>query len=384
MPVLFLQDDPKRRRRFTPQPGIAKRILELGLGFCLALAGCSQAPQFRLNTDGRDPKSIQTVQAEAILGTLQRLFGTPEKATAPDGADLDPALLEMAAGPASSDEQGNPKGLYRQHCVVCHGVGGDGAGPTAAVLEPYPRDFRLGVFKYTSTAGGAKPVPADLERTLRRGIPGTAMPSFNRLADREVGALVEYVRYLSLRGQTELYLLALVVDEDELLPLQLPQVVKDGLVPVAESWAAARQQVVAPPPEPPGDLSASIEAGRQWFASPQARCVECHGPEGRGDGPLAADLYDDWNKGKKGVTGQQSEDLARWYRLPLQRLRPRDLTEGVFRGGNRPQDLYWRVHIGIKGTPMPGAGPGPGSPGTLTAEQIWHVARYVRWLGRCP
>ena len=53
---------------------------------------------------------------------------------------------------------------------------GDGAGPAAAVLDPYPRDFRNGLFKYTSTAGGAKPLREDLLRTLQQGIPGTAMP----------------------------------------------------------------------------------------------------------------------------------------------------------------------------------------------------------------
>ena len=86
--------------------------------------------------------------------------------------------------------------------------------PVGRCLEPYPRDFRNGVFKYTSTAGGAKPVREDLLRTLRQGIPGTAMPSFRKLPDRRFDALVEYVKYLSIRGQTELYLLQAVVDED--------------------------------------------------------------------------------------------------------------------------------------------------------------------------
>ena len=43
--------------------------------------------------------------------------------------------------------------------------------PAAAVLEPYPRDYRRGVFKYTSTRAGAKPIRKDLQRTLYRGVP---------------------------------------------------------------------------------------------------------------------------------------------------------------------------------------------------------------------
>ncbi len=81
--------------------------------------------------------------------------------------------------------------------------------------QRYPRDFRDGLFKYTSTSGGGKPLWNDLERIVRRGIPGTSMPAFSQLPDKEIGALVDYVRYLNLRGQTELLLLQWVVDEDE-------------------------------------------------------------------------------------------------------------------------------------------------------------------------
>ena len=53
----------------------------------------------------------------------------------------------MAAGPVKSGRHGEPAGLYLEHCVQCHGISGDGRGPTAAFLNPYPRDFRLGKFQ---------------------------------------------------------------------------------------------------------------------------------------------------------------------------------------------------------------------------------------------
>ena len=139
---------------------------------------------------------------------MEKLFGTPDKPVVPEGVDLDKELLAIAAGPVGSDENDNPRGLFRKHCVACHGISGDGAGPNAAALMPYPRDYRPGVFKYTSTAGGGKPVREDLLRTLQTGIPGTAMPSFGKLPQRQLESLVEYVKYLSLRGETELYLSA--------------------------------------------------------------------------------------------------------------------------------------------------------------------------------
>ena len=345
----------------------------------------STAPQFRLNTEGRDAASISRTQAEAIAKTLCALFGTPDRPAVPEGIALQAKLLEVAAGPIGGDADGNQWGLFRRHCAACHGTAGDGAGPSAAVLNPYPRDFRNGVFKYTSTAGGAKPLRDDLQRTLRQGIPGTAMPSFCKLPDHEIETSIEYVQYLSLRGQTELYLFQTVVDEDALLPLSLPDVIAEGARPAAKSWNDARLLAVVPPQPPPVDtperLAASIARGRELFHSTGSQCVKCHGPLGDGNGEQG-ELYDDWNLRKKGATPEQTRALARRFRLPIEQLHPRNFTLGKFRGGDRPIDQYWRICVGIKGTPMPPAGPAPGSQGVLTPEQIWHVVNYVRSLGR--
>ena len=106
--------------------------------------------------------------------------------------------------------------------------------------------------------------------------------------------------------------------------------------------------------------------------------MQCHGAEGRGDGPQAAELYDEWNKRKLAATAEQ----AGRFRFPLQRLRPRNFTEGIFRGGDRPEDLYWRICVGIKGTPMPAFGPAPGSRGVLAPGEIWDLVAYVRSLAK--
>jgi len=345
--------------------------------------GCAKAPpSFRLNLEGRNPEEISLAQYEAIDLTLTKLFGTPDEPTIPAGVDLDLEWLQAAAGPIASDADGRQRGLFRQHCVACHGISGDGAGPSAAMLTPYPRDFRNGVFKWTSTVAGAKPTRDDLDRTLRRGVPGTAMPSFMRLPDEEIESLIEYVQYLSIRGETELHLIRLVVDEDEYLPLDIDWVMDDGLLPAAESWQRVEQDpgryLIQPPPEPPAD-AASIELGHRLYASKDAQCLKCHGPDGRGDGE-ETEIYDDWNKPKKGVTPEQTKDLAFLYTLPIQKLLARDFREGIFRGGSSPIDLYRRVDVGIPGTPMPAAGPAGGTAGVLTPTDIWHVVHYIRSL----
>ena len=358
----------------------------------LAVSGCGPigAPPFRLNIEGREPAEISLAQVDEITAALEKLFGTPDRPVVPPRTGLRLDRLRMAAGPIGVDQQGNDRGLYRQHCASCHGLSGDGAGPTAAVQNPYPRDFRQGVYKFTSTAGGAKPFSGsdrqmgDLERVLRNGLPGTAMPSFANLSDDDIEALLQYVRYLSIRGETELLLAEMVVDRDE-YPVDAETVVEEVLLPVVDMWAAAADMALPQAEaqrsraaiDTDRQLTASIARGFKLYSSKNAQCTQCHGPDGRGDGEQA-ELYDDRNDRKKGATPEQTAQRARLFQLPIQRLKARNYTQGIFHGGDRPIDLYWRIHTGLKGTPMPAAGPMPGVDGVLKPEEIWDVVNYVR------
>jgi len=358
------------------------------LASLLLVSGCSISgpAEFPLNLEGRAPKTVSLAQNEALKEAMTALFGTPDEPRVPEGSGLALDRLKAAAGPVARDADGTQRGLFRQHCVSCHGLAGDGAGPSASMLNPYPRDYRLGLFKFTSTLPGVKPPTDDLQSTLLRGIPGTAMPSFARLPSEEIAALLEYVKYLSIRGETERFLIQLVVDEDEYLPLDMEYVKNEGLRPVVAAWEAPQKApglIVTPPPRPPLNTPAerltSIARGKELYATKDAQWVKCHGPQGKGDGEQT-DLYDDWNKPKQGLSPAQTADLAKLYKLPSQQIRPRNFTKGIFRGGSRPEDLYLRVYIGIKGTPMPGVGPTPSVKGVFTAEEIWDLVNYVRSL----
>lgn len=89
--------------------------------------------------------------------------------------------------------------LYQRNCLVCHGLHGDGRGEMGRTLVPPPRHFGRGVFKYRSTPPGFLPADEDLERTIRGGLSGTAMPVFSTLSEREVKAVIDYAKsfYLS-------------------------------------------------------------------------------------------------------------------------------------------------------------------------------------------
>ncbi len=339
----------------------------------LVVVGCGRPapPQFVLNREGRDLEQIdaadQPAKLRGVVTALVSAFGTPDDPFVVAEAGLDLKKLRVAAGPATSDKAGNHRGLYRQHCAHCHGITGDGYGTTARFLNPYPRDYRRGVFKFKSTERTARPTTADLKRTLVEGIPGTAMPSFRLLADSELDALVEYVKYLSIRGETEQFLWALVVDDEEQLPLGRDLIIEQ-VAGVAQNWTDAEGLVLAPPERP----EANVEEGRRLFRNKDSQCLKCHGTSGLGDGGEL--VFDDWNKDKTPENGHL-------FHLPKQELRPRNLRLGIYRGGRRPVDIYRRIAAGINGTPMPSSGLSAGaSNAPLTPEQIWHVVDYVMSL----
>lgn len=335
---------------------------------CAGAVGCtkSEAARFTLNREGKDLGELDETQRQAlghVSTALVAAFGTPDQPYVFPEAGLDLHKIEIASGPFASDQMGKQRGLYRQHCAHCHGVTGDGAGPTALFLNPYPRDYRRGLFKFKSTERAARPTTADLKRVLLDGVAGTAMPSFALLPEDEIDALVEYVKYLAIRGETEQFLYEFMVNEGEGSP-PTREFIVEQLAPVAEAWQQAESQVVAVPEKPPVDVA----AGKKLFLGPVAQCSKCHGPTGLGDG--GEESFDDWNKDKK-------LENAHLFTLPRQALLPRNLRLGIYRGGRRPVDLYRRIHAGINGAPMPSA---PQGEQGLKPEDIWHIVDYVRSL----
>lgn len=174
-------------------------------GCAAMLAGCRQEVPvtFNPNLVHSQKYEIQTglsmdqASADAIW-VVNKMFGTPNDPKLPDFAMLAEedgqeyadelrSIVSMdnlvkASGPV--DAEG--RGLFRQHCVLCHGVTGSGRGTSSSVLQPYPRDYRMGVFKFKSTPRGVKPAKNDLAWVIRHGINGTAMNSLAQLANADL------------------------------------------------------------------------------------------------------------------------------------------------------------------------------------------------------
>ena len=57
----------------------------------------------------------------------------------------------LAQSPADSADPALGQAKYHLFCESCHGVNGDGKGVAAKGLNPPPRDFTVGAFKYGGT-----------------------------------------------------------------------------------------------------------------------------------------------------------------------------------------------------------------------------------------
>ncbi len=212
--------------------------------------------------------------------------------------------------PDRSDLVERGRVVYRQRCIGCHGVEGDGNGVAATFLSPRPRDFTAAVFKFRSTPSGTLPTDGDLYRTVTRGVRWTAMPTWHELPDKDRLAVVAFIKTFSKRWKDE-----------------KPE------PPLVATVPAARAELIA--------------RGRDLYAS--AKCWECHGEHGRGDGPSAAQLKDDLDRP----------------------IRPTDLARGQLKGGAHVADVFRTMTNGLDGTPMPSFAD------TMTDEERWAISYYV-------
>ena len=232
--------------------------------------------------------------AQQVEGLLRRPLARALIAPALLSANflwVSPALAQ-APEPGSQDEtRGEARRLYDNACAPCHGRRGDGEGPAAPQLgRPQPRDFTAAVFKFRSTPTGYLPTDEDLFRIISMGVPGTWMPAWERLLSEEH---------------------------------------RWSLVRFIKGFSDQFDEGVEPPPRIPAEPGSSPELVREGrFVYEVLNCWQCHGMNGRGDGPSAGRLTD--YKDRK--------------------IKPYDFTRG------RPKSaryLYRTLVNGLDGTPMP-------------------------------
>lgn len=327
----------------------------------------------------RDPNLLSSEARKDLQQELNKYFGKGPSRPRVSGIDAE-AVQKLGLSPEQLKKGSN---LYRIHCLHCHGVTGNGRGPTARWVNPHPRDYRQGLFKFQSvdqaTDGKTrKPSRDDLMRTLTQGIEGTSMPSFGLLPSADLESLVSYVIHLSIRGEAEFETLktAYKYEKNRLVPDadRPPSEFLETYVPIlGKAWLEAQNKpiAVAAYPYKSDDaeaMGASVRRGQALFLADEAllkklfpkadkkeldkvqgaSCVKCHKDYGR----QAQFKFDDWGT----------------------LVRPANLTRAVYRGGRRPVDIYHRIHSGINGSGMAQFG------NVLSSDQVWDLVNFVRLL----
>jgi cytochrome c oxidase cbb3-type subunit 2 len=225
--------------------------------------------------------------------------------------------------PRSEEWIEHGKEVYRRRCLGCHGATGDGNGPAAAFIQTdRPRNFTLGVFKFRLTPSGSLPDDGDLMRTITRGVRGTAMPTWHELPDKDRLAVIQYIKF------------ELAVDRSDPGNPYRYFVEEPAKAPIH----------IGEPPRPSADL---VRQGESVWR--QAKCWECHGDGGKGDGDKAQGLMDDFG-------------------FPI---RPANLTTGQFKSGPGVADVFRTITTGLSGTPMPSYGD------TVSEGDRWALSYFV-------
>ena len=271
-------------------------------------------------SDRLGPRLAWVTTSVLLMLIVLPLAGCPSSIQEVSTGEVEASILPTQFVASSPALLSRGQDLYTKHCAACHGAVGDGAGEAAYLLYPKPRDFTRGQYRLVST-WETVPTDKDLFKTISRGMPGSAMPSWGHLPERDRWSLVHHVKSLSDRS--------FEISEPEEPAKQFAS--GKGIISVSE-----------PPP-----VTVEGEArAKELFAK---GCAPCHGVTGRGDG--AQEQVD--SKGRP--------------------TRPRDLTAGVFKGSYDPEDVYRRIVAGLPGSPM------PSSP-YLYGDDGWNLTRLVLGL----
>ena len=308
--------------------------------------------------------------------------------------------METPRTPAPADREAaaaRGRVLFVRNCAGCHGDRADGNGPAAPFFGDHPpRNFRRGDYKFRTTRDAA-PLDEDLFRTIRRGA-GPSMPGWPQLADAQVWDLVEYLKCIhpyfltvelsvteegGVRGPR---IMQKGADTDDASGATLDdgtirkeadgrwwwidaagaRPIEDGLEirghvfhvgKAVYDWMEEFRPKPLLIPEPPFPYSEE-SAAKGALVYRELQCANCHGPEGRGDGPAASH-----------TRGNLGEIVL-----------PFDYTRGArwFKGGSDPKSIVRTFLTGLHGTPMPSFATNFAAVTSVPApEAPWHLAHYV-------
>lgn len=230
--------------------------------------------------------------------------------------------------------------IYKEYCMACHGVKGDGKGPAHKGMKVPPRDFTLGIYKFGKITTGELPHDRHFYDILKYGLHGTAMLPWD-LTEGQMDAVVQYIKTFASKVWE---------GKDKKLGAEI--------LPSADPFGEAHR-------------SAAIQKGKEIYHG-VANCQSCH------RGYVSLEEFSGINKK---INGEGIAELdADFYKVKPQETEygylsiPPDFTWDHVRSATTVEELYVRLAAGVGGTAM------PAWKDTITDEEIWAVAYYVKSL----
>lgn len=163
--------------------------------------------------------------------------------------------------------------------------------------------------------------------------PASVMPSYRSLNDAQVQALTAFL--LSLR-EVPTSLAAALPLSPEVAPRLFPV-----LPPLRGHWEPPEDAVMVPRPSPA--TPESVMAGRKLYAT---YCAACHGKEGAGDGPDAANLEP----------------------------KPANFADARMMAHEEDDELFWKIGEGLRLMPP--------WKDTLSETDRWNLVDFIRTLSQ--
>lgn len=106
----------------------------------------------------------------------------------------------LLPGAALAADAAAGKTTFDTNCASCHGTSGKGDGPVGAALQPAPRDFSKGDFKYDTDSDGKPGTDADLKGLISQGAAAFGgsplMAPWPTLSDDDIANVIAHIRSL--------------------------------------------------------------------------------------------------------------------------------------------------------------------------------------------
>jgi mono/diheme cytochrome c family protein len=228
---------------------------------------------------------------------------------------------------------------YSEYCIQCHGVNGDGKGVSATGMNPPPRDFTLGVYKFGHVVSGELPHDEDFYRIIRHGLNGTAMLPWD-ISDKRLDAVTQYIKTFAPAAWEG-------TDKVPGTKFDLP------VDPFGEAKRAE-----------------AIEKGKKVYHV-SAACIQCH------RGYESKDQISSYSKELTGAPIPAADFATDLYDLKLQdsefgyKVVPPDFTWHNLRSITDLESIVKRLMYGVAGSGM------PGWKDVVSDEELWALAYYV-------